>query len=527
MKHKTYDHIKGDLLNMSDIVQDMQEYTQEIPMLDTWKPNPDQIFTEFKGDYIQAHFEKLELNADSKLCIFVIKKLHYKARADDICNVINYFLTFFDKKCELFDAMLRVKYFIDQRPNMTKKAFRKLIMEEIVTKNFVKRIKIMTNHLYTLNIDSDTEGKYKNTPKITNDQAKLIVGVSFAIRCLLPICIHFSDTNNSFVYKKEYIACFDKITMCVIRKFEKDDVPTFNAIEKFVQYRIEREWKQDQRICFKKKQLYGMTQELYLEEVIHEVILVKSLYKLDYNRSVVSYIDGVIFRYHNNFKIENFKKKPIEIDQTENSGDDSERLSHAEAIEMSVYRVDESNALINEVNTREVLESVRKRLNVDIEEGELDFYYKRMRISPITTFILESFYTRFFHDPNASLNIEREVIIELLVRLKKYMLLKQMVLLPQLCTAKVRGKYRENTIKNSKFIEKVKTSNIFNDIIERKYTYINELSGKDDDLLKKFSIFINCQYEFIDYKGPDDGIIYEDIDQDQLIYEFSLFLSII
>ena len=37
---------------MSDIVQDMQEYTQEIPMLDTWKPNPDQIFTEFKGDYI-------------------------------------------------------------------------------------------------------------------------------------------------------------------------------------------------------------------------------------------------------------------------------------------------------------------------------------------------------------------------------------------------------------------------------------------------------------------------------------------
>ena len=115
---------------------------------------------------------------------------------------------------------------------------------------------------------------------------------------------------------------------------------------------------------------------------------------------------------------------------------------------MSVYRVDESNALINEVNTREVLESIRKRLNVDIEEGELDFYYKRMRISPITTFILESFYTRFFHDPNASLNIEREVIIELLVRLKKYMLLKQMVLLPQLCTAKVRGKYRENTIKN-------------------------------------------------------------------------------
>lgn len=512
---------------MSDIIQDIFEYTEEIPMLDKWSPKPEERFVEFKGDYIQAHFEKLDLNPDNKLCIFIIKKLHYKSRADDICNVVNYFLTFFDKKWELFDAMLRVKYFIDQRPNMSLKAFRKLIMEEIVTKGFVKRVKEMTNHLYTLNIDSDTEGKYKNTPKITNDQARLIVGVSFAIRCILPICIHFSDTNNNFIYKKEYIPCFDKITMHVIRKFEKDDIPVFNAIEKFVKYRIDRYWKQDQRICFKKKQLYGTTQELYLEEMIHEVILVKSLYKLDYNRSVVSYIDGVIFRYHNNFKIENFKVKPIEIDQNENQGDDSERLSHAEAIEMSVYRVDESNALINEVNAREVLESIRKRFNVDFEEGELDFYYDRIRISPITKLILESFYTRFFHDPNATLGLEREVIIELLVRLKKYMLLRQMVLLPQLCTARVRGKYRENTIKNSKFIEKVTTSNIWNNIIEEEYSYVKDLSTKDDILLKKFSIFINCQYEFVDFNGPDDGLIYEDIDQDQLINEFSLFLSII
>lgn len=512
---------------MSDIVQDIFEYVDEIPMLDKWNPKPEDRFLEFKGDYIQAHFEKLDLKSDNKLCIFIIKKLHYKSRADDICNVVNYFLTFFDKKWELFDAMLRVKYFIDQRPNMSLKAFRKLIMEEIVTKNFVKLIKGMTNHLYTLNIDSDTEGKYKNTPKITNDQARLIVGVSFAIRCILPICIHFSDTNNNFIYKKEYIPCFDKITMNVIRKFEKNDIPIFNAIEKFVKYRIDRYWKQDQRICFKKKQLYGTTQELYLEEMIHEVILVKSLYKLDYNRSVVSYIDGVIFRYHNNFKIENFKVKPIEIDQNENQSDDSERLSHAEAIEMSVYRVDESNALINEVNAREVLESIRKRFNVDFEEGELEFYYDRVRISPVTKLILESFYTRFFHDPNATLGLEREVIIELLVRLKKYMLLRKMVLLPQLCTARVRGKYRENTIKNSKFIEKVTTSNIWNNIIEEEYTYVKDLSTKDDVLLKKFSIFINCQYEFVDFKGPDDGLLYEDIDQDQLINEFSLFLSII
>lgn len=511
---------------MVEITEETIEKGFDIPMIDDWDPEPDDYFMEFKGDYIQAHYEKLELHPDNKLCVFIIKKSHYKLRADDICKVINYYLKYFDKEWELFDGTMRIKYFIDQRPNMSLKGFQKLIMKEIVTPSFVSKVKEMTNHLYTLNIDSDTEGKYKNTPKITNVQARMIVAISFAIRCILPICIHFSDTNNNFVHKKSYIPCFDKITMKLIREFEKDDVAVFGAIKNFVQYRIERYWKQDQRICFKKKQLYGMTQELYLEEVIHEVILVKSLYKLDYNRSVVSFIDGIIFKYHHNFKIENFKTKPIEIDQQENQGDDSERLSHAEAIEMSVYRIDESNALINEVNANEVLKSIRKRFNVGFEEGELDFYYDNIRISPITKLLVEKFYSRFFHDPNAALNLERPVIIELIVRLKKYLLLRGMSLLPQLCTAKVRGKYRENTIKNSKFNAKVTSSNIWNNIIEKEYTYIEEISPKDNLLLKRFSVLINCQYEFVDFNGPDDGIIFDDLDQDQLIAEFSLFLSI-
>ena len=45
----------------------------------------------------------------------------------------------------------------------------------------------------------------ENTPKITNVQAKLIVGISFAIRCILPLSIHYSDTNNNFINKKEAV----------------------------------------------------------------------------------------------------------------------------------------------------------------------------------------------------------------------------------------------------------------------------------------------------------------------------------
>lgn len=515
---------------MNTILEENISEIQEIdgiPMLADWIPSEENIFMEFKGDYVQAHYDRLGLHEDNKLSIFIVKKNHYKDRMNDICNVINYFLTFFDKEGDLFKSTMSVKFIIDQRPNLSMEAFRKAIIKEIVNEKFVENIKRMTAYLYTINIDSDTEGRYKSTPKISNDQARLIVAVSFAIRCILPICIHFSDTNNNFVSKKDYIPCFDKIIMKLIRAFEKNDIKIFTAIEKFVKYRVDRSWKADIGICLKKKQLYGMTQELYLEEVIHEVILVKSLYKLDYNRSVVSFIDGVIFLYHYNFKIENFKFKPIEIDQQENQDDDNERLSHAEAIEMMVYRIDESNALINEVNTKKVLESLRKRFNVTITDDELEFYKKHIMISPVTKLFLEAFYTRFFHDPNAVLSLDEDVVIELIIRMKKYLQYRGMILIPQLATAKVRGKYKENTIKNSKFIEKIKTSDVWNNIIQKKFTYISELNQKDDILIKKFSVFINSQFEFVDYDGPDDGILYEDVDQDLIINEFSTFLSII
>lgn len=511
-----------EIINNTEIDMDLR-----IPELDGWVPNDDQTYMVFDNDVVIARYDKyLGLQPDSRLKVYIIDKKHYRDRMNDICNVINYFLTYFDKEKELFHSSLSVKFIIDQKTNMSINAFKKMVLDRIITESFIKKIKTMADHLYTINIDTDEEGKYKSTPKITNVQAKLIVAVSFAIRCILPLCIHYSDTNNNFQNKKDYIPCFDKIIMKIIKKFEKDDVEIFGAICRFVKYRVDRSYNADIGICIKKKQLYGITKELYLEEVIHEVILVKSLYKLEYNRSVVSFIDGVIFLYHYNFKIENFKFKPVEIDMNDNN-DEDEHISHAEAIEMSVYRVDESNALINEVNTAQVIRDIEKRFNIDISQEEFDFYNENVKISSVTQLFLNSFYSRFFHDSNAIYEINRYATIELLIYMKKYLQYRGMIIIPQLCTAKVRGKYKENAIKNSKFIEKITTSSVWNNIIEKSYTYIKELNQKEDPIIKRLSSFVNSTFEFVDFNEAVNGMVYEDVDQDLIIEEFSLFLSII
>jgi len=511
--------------HLSEVIDYLQ---QDIPDLNGWEPTEDQIFYIYENEAVRAKYEEmLGLREGSRLSLFVINKNHYRTRMEDVCKHINYFETFYDDNHELFTSSLSVKFIIDQNPNLKMTAFRDLILSRIITPTLVTKLKAMANHLYTININTDEEGKYKNTPKITNDHARQIVAVSFCIRCILPLCVHYSDTNNNFIQKRDYIGCFDKIFIKIIKIFEKDDIHIINALCKFVKYRVDRSYNADLIMWQKKKQLYGTVKSVYLEDVIHEVIIVKSLHKLDYGRSVVSFVDGVIFSYHKNFKQENFAFKPVEIEPAENSSDEGEHLSHAEAIEMSVYRVDESDALINEVNAVKVMKSIEEGFHITLSEEEVKFYYDNIKISSITQLFLHSFYSKFFHDTNAIYNLNKISTVKLLIYMKKFLQLRGMVIIPQLCTSVVRGKFKDNVIKNSKFIEKFQSSSVYNNIITTKFKYMKELNPKEDPIIKKLSAFINSTFVFVDCNDDINGMEYDDINMDLIIDEFLLFLSII
>lgn len=493
-----------------------------------WKPSPEEQYFIQEDGMIVAEYAYRDLNIPRERVIpkYVIAKKHYKERIPDILAHINYFVAHYDHDHEYLISTLSVKTYMDQHPDMSQKAFRKLLVKRVVTPTFVGKVKRMANDLYKLNINTDKEGKYRSTPKITNEHARMIVAVSFCIRLLLPICIHFSNTNSTFINKRDYIDCFDKIYMDVIDKFENNDIEIFNPICRFVKYRVDRSYTSDLVIWQKKKQLYGTTVELYLESLIHEVILVKSLHKMDYRRSIVSFIDGIITHSYNHYRFENFKYKPVEIDVAED-GDSDDYLSNAETLEMSIYRVDESNAIVNEVNSGFVMESIRQRFqNIKPSDEEMQFYQERVSLNSMSQQLMHIFYTRFFTDTNAVRGLNRTDSIELLVYMKKYLQLRGMVLLPQICTAKVRGKFRDSMIKNSKFVEKFATSSVYQRIVSDKYRFVAEINPKEDPIIKSLSTIINSKFEFVDMDETINGFVCSDIDTDTIVDEYMLLLSI-
>lgn len=498
--------------------------------LNEWVPTKDEMYfvVDDNNNACAKYFADILKINHTQFETFIIIKKHYIERLDDILHHINYFINFYDVNKEFCMSLLSVKYLVDTRQStMTQKAFKKLILDRIITPTYVANIKRMVHDLYKVNIDTDINGDYRSTPKITNAHARVILAVSFAIRTVLPICIHFTNISSSIVTKRDYIPFFDSIFMDIITEFEKNDTEIYSAICRFIAYRISRKYNSDIPMWEKKKQVHGANYETYLDELIHEVILVKSLYKIKYDSSVVSYFDGIIQKNYLQFKSENYKAKPVEISSEDFQNDSDDFLTHSESLEMSMYRIDESNIIINEVNNDAVMRQIHEHFNIDISDEEYDFYMENIHLNRLTQVLIHAFYSRFFRDTKAVQLLPKSDVIYLIIVLKKYLQLSGMVILPQILTATVLGKFKENVIKNFKFIEKYKTSAVYQNVIEDKFKYVREINPKEDPIIKWLSIIINSVFVFVDPDPEINGKRCEDIQNDLIIDEFLRFLSII
>lgn len=509
------------------------------PKLHEWVPTEEDEFFIQDGSSVVAKYERIsEIGVrEETLCTYLIVLQHFVTRMPDILKHMNYFIKYYDTSNEFLMAYLSLKFIIDTRAKvMTSKSLKSYILNRIMTESFMDNIQKMVDDLYTINIDTDRGGNYRSTPKITNEHAKVILACSFVIRLIMPACIHFSNVcpavyESVDVKKKKtgYINCFITVFMAVIRKFEKRTIPIYGAICKFVEYRVNKRSNSDAPMLEKKKQIHGDNLETYLSSLIHEVLIVKSIYKIDYDQSVVSYFDGIITKNYKQFKSEKFKNKPVELSSEDAQKDnkDDDFLSHAEALEMSIYRIDETNPILTKANSSKVLAQIHRDFNIPISDEEFEFYNENVNLNETAQKLLHMFYSNFFHDSTAINLIPREDIIFLLITLKKFLQMKGMILLPQICTATVRGKFKENTIKNRKFTEKYETSAMFEHELKEKFKYVEQLNPKESPTKKILSTMINSTFVWVDYESEINGKENAEIDIDLIINEYEMFLLLI
>lgn len=496
--------------------------------LHEWEPENEDIFFFQDGQVVIGRFDEILGDKSVELNTFHIILNHFVSRMPDITKHMNYFLKFYDTDKEFLMAYLSLKFNIDTKTKiLTTRIMRELILKQIMTDTFMDNIQRMVDDLYVINIDTDKGCNYRSTPKITNDIAKVILAVSFTIRLLMPACIHFTNVCPAIETRTGYIDCFINIFMAIIKKYEARTIPIYGAICSFVEYRVNKRSNSDALMLEKKKQIHGDNLETYLTHLIHEVLIVKSIYKIDYDQSVVSYFDGIIQKNYKQFKSEKFKSKPVELSSEDAQKDSDDFLSHAEAIEMSIYRIDETNPILTKANANKVMEQIHRNFNIPISDDEFEFYLENVKLNETSQKLLHMFYSSFFHDSTAINLIPREDIIYLLIILKKFLQMKGLKILPQICTATVRGKFKENVIKNRRFVEKYESSAFFQHELKEKFKYVEQLNSKESPTRKTLSTIINSTFEWVDFDPRINGHVNDDVDIDIIINDYEMFLLII
>jgi hypothetical protein len=295
-------------------------------------------------------------------------------------------------------------------------------------------------------------------------------------------------------------------------------------IKQLINHRIEKKFNSDAIIHEKKKEKNGATDASYCNELSDEILLVKSLYKIDYSKSVVSYIDGIIRQNYMQYNVENFKIKTVGISTEEIIRDSDDGFSHLEAIEMKTYRVNDGNNIIEQANIELALNKITVRFNIDITEEQLIWYNEHIStINPLAKYFVTYFYQNFFGESSFIDLLDRRTTIKLMLIMKFFLELKGFKIIPQIVTASMIIE-KESFIKNRKFNDKFENSQINNEIMANKFSYIKEITGKDDIIKKYVSSIINSTFTLVDESPKLNGLVCNNLKLDDVIDEFCQFL---
>lgn len=174
----------------------------------TWKPDPSDCLVHSDGRLFYVEFDRIfnqtKLGAYNK---FYIKKSSYEKQLEVIVRYINFFMKFYDTEHEMATNYLKIKYTIDKEKRFTEdnpEELIDLIYEIFFSDSIIAKINQLVEDNYLDDIESSEESKkYINKEKkhlesleFTNKHIKILLRISFGMKCISPIMLHYVFMNN-------------------------------------------------------------------------------------------------------------------------------------------------------------------------------------------------------------------------------------------------------------------------------------------------------------------------------------------
>lgn len=464
--------------------------------VDDWIPKSEDYTVYFDNKLIVIPFDKIfdqKFGNDNTFCSFVINRTIYSNNIEKVCKYINYFCHFYDEEKELVMNYVKLKFIIDDKKRKVKKnAFIKAIYDLFFTDSIIEKIDKMVEDNFRVNLKKEDVKKYDEAMEFTNEHGKILFKISVATNLLIPVLNHYLYSRNSDekILYDYYVHLFDI--------FDPEGVDMINKLSNYTLYRVTKNYEGNKRSWEQRDMLGDKSYLAYADIVLQKIVVTDVIPKFTFNLNIVSLLTVVLENNLNFYNRGEYKYLPVVL----NDKKDVEGLSDLDKFEMSFNKIDESISILSDCNIERVIKKIEIKNRIEISEEELKFYEKHHVIGKFQVTLVKYYYAKYFNGYRDLNMLKVDQYMKLLIILKRRLQAQGYIYLPQILTGNIEGKLNTRTIQNRKFIDKIQTSVLYNQLIDTKFSYLIDLKN-NNIILNTLSTILNTSFSIVEYNNQE------------------------
>ena len=495
--------------------------------VDTWKPDDEDVFASYEGKCLIILFDKIFERPTVKEfnCFDISLKEAYYNKLDIISLYINYFLKFYDTDKELLMAYMKLKHMMDVKyvKNMKRSSMITNIMNILFTDSICEKIKKMSLDNYRVDLTTEINKKksskktYAPVLQFNEHHAEILMRLSVAIKFAIPVILHYikvyynKDEAKLNIYK--YFMPLFKNPILI------EDVNILGKLHHTISTRVNSYAKPDRSI-YGRHEALGSSVETFIEELFHKNLITDTIFSYQFNGNIISY-NSVVLRYQLSFHSKEDLKMDFLLVSTEK---EPEGLSGLDKMEMYTTKIDVFLILFSQVNIEDTINRIKSRMKIKIDQDEIDYYKTHHDFNNLSKELVFYFFAKYFGGFRDLNFIKREQYVMLMIIMKKMLEAKGNLYMNQLITANVKGKSSARIIRNSKFLDKVMTSSIYEELMKEKYPSLID-EKNNSPVITLLSRLINTNWLCVDYDMQDKFGVDLELDNEILSAEFLKFVN--
>lgn len=500
----------------------MNHAQNNIPLVDQWKPEPNDIIFSNSKNIIAAplsHYFHLD-EGNNKINYFMVnpkKSYNSEELRDHCCLYLNYFEKYFDNEKEYFTNLANLKFFIDCYPEYNYDNFTNDLRRYILQANLFAKTRAMVDMNYNLSLSY----KSTNNPQLqyTDEHAKCLMHMSILMNLCIPIITHFAYIKRVPDIDEFLLDIYDLILFS--EPFMNVNIPA-----KLYETSISNVTKNEKNNAsiWAKQDIRGKDVVTHSMGAVRNIIL-NIMPKYEFTKSMVS-LNYTSIQKSNKFQVTDIAYEYSYIALSSSKRDGEDNASEMDRYEQNLTKANEALYLQSKVNCQFTMDKIEKQWG-PFDENEINFYIKQLRdgngqiINGFQRQLIFNLFYKYFGDtlsPNAINDID---YIKLMLAAKKMLKDNMMGYLPYIISARVEKIVGRKTL-NKKELKTMMQSQYYPLVVDK---YKNEKIQKQ--ILGTIATIITSSFYIIDYNDPSINGKQISIESDIIIEEALIYILLI